>query len=352
MKSHHALWDGRSALPRVFGSMDAEPGPVRRPFYAAEPAAPSAEPGEHTGPDLASGLRGALGQVMALRELVTKLSARIGADGRPQDGARGNAPFSGPHTLFNAPVVQERSFAMFSLPLDEMREVGRAFSGTLNDVMLALVDGGLQGYLRSRGETHREPLVAMCPVSLREPGDLEATTKVATLFVPMATPRGSAARRMHEIIQNTRAAKSELKSLSNEAAVDYGALVFSLWLGARLLGVHNVARPVINFVISNVGGDEGPRYLGESRLIGAYPISMLAEPTGLNITANSTDGRMDFGIVANLSAVPEADEIAVACRRAFDQLRNSARRQRRATVRTSASGKTKRARIRAHAASR
>ena len=117
---------------------------------------------------------------------------------------RGNQPFGGPQTRFNQPVTAERTFAAFSLPVDAMRRVARVFGGKVNDVLLAVVDGGVERYLTALGERPRQPLVAMCPVSMRDEGDLEATTKVATMFVPMARPRSAAARRLQQIVAQQR----------------------------------------------------------------------------------------------------------------------------------------------------
>jgi hypothetical protein len=80
---------------------------------------------------------------------------------------------------------------------------------------------------------------------------------------------------------------------------------------------------VVNFVVSNVGGVEGPRYLGRSRLVGAFPVSMVADPAGLNFTSFSHDRRMDVGIVANRAAVPDADSISRHCQAAWQQLRRA-----------------------------
>jgi hypothetical protein len=86
-------------------------------------------------------------------------------------------------------------------------------------------------------------------------------------------------------------------------------------------------RPVVNLVISNVGGLPGERYLGDLRLAGAYPISMIADPVGLNVSAVSLGGRMDFGIVANRAVVPDAGEISRHCLAAWALLFRAARRQ-------------------------
>jgi hypothetical protein len=169
----------------------------------------------------------------------------------------------------------------------------------------------------------------MCPVSLRDPGDREATSKVATLFVPLGSPRHGARSRLHGIVANTRAAKTEFRGYSREAALDYAAIAFGLWFASSSLGLGAVTRPVINLVVSNVGAVDGPRYVGASRLAAAYPVSMLADPAGLNVTTMSLNERMDFGIVANAAAVPDAAEVARACAAAFDELQVAPRRPRR-----------------------
>jgi hypothetical protein len=178
----------------------------------------------------------------------------------------------------------------------------------------------------------------MCPVSLREPGDREATSKVATLFVPLGSPRHGAATRLRHIVANTRAAKAEFRGLSREAALDYAALAFGLWFASSKLGLGAITRPVINLVVSNVGAVEGPRYLGASRLAAAFPVSMLADPAGLNVTTVSVDDRMDFGIVANAAAVGDAGEISRACEAAFEDLRRASRRSRRSAGRRPGTG--------------
>jgi len=315
LKSHHASWDGRSALHRVFGSLGTEPGPLKPPFFAGE--------GSSTGvlPTAADTMRWVMAQALGLRELLPALASRTN---RPADllpKVIGNQPFAGPQTRFNLPLTAERSFAGFSLPIAEMREVAAAFDAKLNDVVLGVVDAGLERYLAALKERPGKPLVAMCPVSLRDPGDLETTTKVATLFVPLAKPRVAIAERMRQIAANTVAAKRELGVLSNEAKIDFALLAFGLWWGAHALGLDAFTRPVINVVISNVGGLPEPHYLGRSRLVAAYPVSMLADPVGLNVTTLSGDGRMDFGIVANYAAVPDAAEIAAHCVAAFESLR-------------------------------
>ena len=326
VKSHHANWDGRYALERILGRLRREPGAVTPPFFAAadghEPVATSGT----LATGLATGLRAAVTQAAAARELLARLTARAGsAEGTV---APGNRPFGGPATRFNEPVAAGRAFAGFSLPLADMRRVARSCGATLNDVVLAVVDAGLERLLAALGERPRQPLVAMCPVSLRDPGDHEATTKAATLFVPLARPRSGALQRLRQIVAHSQAAKAEFRGYSHAAALDYALLAFGLWFASNALGLGAAMRPVVNLVVSNVGGVSESRYLGRCRVTAAYPLSMLADPVGLNVTVLSLDGHMDFGILANAAVLADAFELAAACQAAFATLERAARRVR------------------------
>ena len=111
--------------------------------------------------------------------------------------------------------------------------------------------------------------------------------------------------------------------MTKEASLDFAVLAFGLWLTSDLFGLGAYTRPVVNFVVSNVGGVEGRRYLGRSRLVGTFPVSMIADPAGLNFTSFSQDGRMDVGLIANRAAVPDAQAIARHCLAAWQQLRRA-----------------------------
>ena len=318
VKSHHVTWDGRSALARIFDSFGGTPGRIRPGFHAAGPAAaiPADTPQQEP-------LRSLLGQAAALRELLDALARRIEAlRGRGGPG-RGNAPFAGPPTRFNRPVVAERSLGQFTLPLDQLRRVGHAFGGTINDALLAVIDEGIHRYLASLGERASEALVAMCPVASREAGDTAIGNKATTLFVRMGEPRSSVGRRLRDIVASTAAAKAEMRALSRDASYDFALLVFGLTLAAKVFRLDPYVRPAVNYVVSNVGGVDGERYLGRSRLVAAYPISMVADPVGLNFTTLSHDGRMDVGIVASRAALDDPAPLVTECLAAWERLKRA-----------------------------
>ena len=93
----------------------------------------------------------------------------------------------------------------------------------------------------------------------------------------------------------------------------------ALEIGAR-------GRPLYNVVISNVPGPPIPLYMGGAELQNNYPISVITDGAGLNITVLSYRGSMDFGVIADPDQMPDAENDhgrpAQRARRARDRLRD------------------------------
>ena len=58
-------------------------------------------------------------------------------------------------------------------------------------------------------------------------------------------------------------------------------------------------RPIWNLVISIVPGPQFPLYCAGARMEANYPVSVITDGMGLNITVMSYCGHLDFGIVAD-----------------------------------------------------
>jgi hypothetical protein len=67
----------------------------------------------------------------------------------------------------------------------------------------------------------------------------------------------------------------------------------------RLSTSDSIGRPTWNLVISNVPGPQFPLYCAGARLDANYPVSVITDGMGLNITVMSYCGHLDFGIVAD-----------------------------------------------------
>jgi hypothetical protein len=74
----------------------------------------------------------------------------------------------------------------------------------------------------------------------------------------------------------------------------------------------NVLPPLANLVISNVPGIQQQLYFAGARIISYYPVSIPAHGMALNVTVQSYNGRLDYGLIGCRRAVPDIMDLADA----------------------------------------
>ena len=208
-KVHHAIVDGVSGTKRIYASLNtsAKRG-VPLPAFAIEDTVRKPRPPRVLVDRLAELGITATRQTLALRD-VSVTALRKGLATLLRAEPTGSMPFTAQRGPMNEPLQMGRSIATLSLPLDEMRAVGKRFDATLNDLAVTLVDEGVHRYLRHSGRAFSHRLVAFCPVSLREAGDARRPGHAA------ARQRGDLerARRARTDVPQRRAAGRHLPGL-------------------------------------------------------------------------------------------------------------------------------------------
>ena len=317
-KVHHSIIDGASGIMRLVASLSRDPtAALGAPFYAVDMGVKSRR-GPRSLIAQVSGSSGSLTkQASALTQVATglwkKAAARLA-------GETVSLPFDAAMTLLNQPIRQGRSFAQLSLPLEPFRLAAKAAGGTINDATLAVVDAAVEAYLLERGEATTQPLVALVPVSMREQGDKEASTKISAVVCALGEPGAGMAQRVKQVVHRMNSAKEEIRSMSKSAATQYGVGIYALAEGLSTMGVK---RALANFVVSNVPGPTEPLYLGGSRFLGVHAASVLVGGIGLNVTVMSNAGNLDFGITGYQHVLPDPERLAALCAQAHAQLSES-----------------------------
>jgi hypothetical protein len=80
----------------------------------------------------------------------------------------------------------------------------------------------------------------------------------------------------------------------------------------------------VNLVISNVPGPRQPLFLAGAQLQASFPVSVVVDGVGLNITVMSYRDHLDFGIVADREQVDDAWSMLDALGGALEQLDHGA----------------------------
>jgi diacylglycerol O-acyltransferase len=245
---------------------------------------------------------------------VGRIASRV--QGVVTDGvSRGRNTLQAPKTKFNGRISPHRRFAFGQLSLDEVKTVKKARGVTVNDVVVAICAGAVRRWLVKHDDLPDEPLVAQIPVSVRT--DEQVGTygnRIMLMSAPLFTGEPDPVKRLeatHEAMVDMKERHKALPaSLLQGANELIPPAVFSR--AAQLtfrLSTSRPGRPAWNLVISNVPGPQFPLYLAGARLVANYPVSVITDGMGLNITVMSYDGHLDFGIVADRDLMPDVHEM-------------------------------------------
>jgi diacylglycerol O-acyltransferase / wax synthase len=178
-------------------------------------------------------------------------------------------------------------------------------------VLVSICAGAVRRWLIEHDELPEQPLVAQIPVSVRSEEQRgtfgnRILLMTAPLFTNVANPVERLAHTHEALVEmkeRHRALPAELLQDANQfippALFSRAArLTFSLSTSSR-------GRPAWNMVISNVPGPQFPLYMAGARLEAQYPISVVTDGMGLNITVMSYCGSLDFGIVSDREQMPD-----------------------------------------------
>jgi hypothetical protein len=141
------------------------------------------------------------------------------------------------------------------------------------------------------------------------------------MFVPIPTDQEDPLRRLERAHEVMRAAKEIHQATPAELLQDLAEFVppavsaIAARLAFRLV---DRRRPLINCVISNVPGPQVPVYCAGATVDAVYPISVIVDGMGLNITVMSLNGQLNFGIVVDREQVDDAWTLIDALRDSLD----------------------------------
>ncbi len=232
-----------------------------------------------------------------------------------------------PKTRFNAKISPQRRFSFGSLELADVKALKSELGIKVNDVVVALVASAVRAWLLERGELPDEPLVALVPVSVRSEDERGTFgNKVTGMILPIPTNVADPRQRLmkaHEILVRAKGQTEGLPaSLMTDVSNFLPPAIFNR--ASRLaLEVSGRLRPPLNLVISNVPGPPIPLYCAGAQMLSHYPVSVITDGVGLNITVMSYRDKIDFGIVVDRDMVDDAWSFAEAMRDSLEELKEA-----------------------------
>jgi diacylglycerol O-acyltransferase / wax synthase len=218
-----------------------------------------------------------------------------------------------PRTKFSGRISPHRRWFFGQLPLAEFKLAKNKHGATVNDVVVSVCAGAVRRWLLDHDNLPDVPLVAQVPVSVRTDEQFGTFgNRILLMAAPLFTDEPDPVERLRRTHEALADMKERHKALPAELLQDANNFippaVFSR--AARLtfgFSTSRPGRPTWNLVISNVPGPQFPLYMAGARLEANYPVSVITDGMGLNITVMSYMGHMDFGIVADRDQMPDVD---------------------------------------------
>jgi hypothetical protein len=221
----------------------------------------------------------------------------------------------GPRTPLNVSITNQRSFAGRSVSMTEVKQVAKRAGVSLNDIVMAACAGALRRYMADNNVTLDRAMTAAVPVSLREAGNTDPNNQVTMMLASLATDIKDPLERLKVIHQSTSAGKEMTGSLKAAIPTDFpsfGAPWIMTGL-ATLFGRSKISDqipPVANVAISNVPGVPVALYIAGAKMTHYFPVSIPSHGCALNITVQSYNNALDYGLTACRRALPDVDDLA------------------------------------------
>jgi diacylglycerol O-acyltransferase / wax synthase len=309
-KSHHALVDGVSGvdITTVLFDLDAEPQgpPSSGPPWLARP-----EPTDlkllgdawkerlTSPPEIVRGVRAALRGPRQILRGVGATSKVLGAG------------MAAPSTIFNVEIGPHRRFAITQADLAELKRVKDRHGGTVNDVILSIVAGGIGKYLRARGhETEGLEMRALVPVSVRADEEHGALgNRISAMMAPLPVWCEDPVERLKILTGEMGDLKASGQAVGAEILTkltDFAPSTIASQ-AARL----QPAQRFFNLVVTNVPGPQFPLYVLGRKMESIFPMVPLARRQALCVGIMSYNGQVNFGLVGDYDAMADLDSFAL-----------------------------------------
>src|SRR5215218_9449248 len=323
-KTHHALVDGVSGVDLMTVLFDLSPVPRPAP-HEGEPWVAQREP---HGVELAA--RGIKGMLRLPFELAGEALAAATHPAASLDQVKealegiGEVAWAGlnpaPETPLNVPIGPHRRLSFVRNDLSDFKRVKDAFGGTVNDVVLTVVAGGLRTWLRSRGvRTEGLELRALVPVSVRgkdHGGDLG--NRIVVMRGPLPVYVEDPVARLRVVRQAMDGLKDSKQAVGAEVITGLEALAPPTILAqaSRL----QFSTRLFNLLVTNVPGPQFPLYVLGRELEDTYPVAFLPENQALAIAIMSYHGHMDFGLLGDYDGLQDIEDLGQALKDALAEL--------------------------------
>ncbi len=231
-------------------------------------------------------------------------------------------------------IGPHRSWAHATASLDEVKAVGRAFGGTVNDVILSAITSSFRELMLAHGEDVSTTTIrSLVPVSTRQNDhrgvpDNRVSAMLFDLPVAIADP----VERLAAVCDGMSVRKESSMIEAGEVITTVGDLAPPMLMGAlSRAGVRLMQRNPqrsIDTITTNVPGPQFPLYCLGSEMLEYRPFVPIMHGMRLNTAILSYNGKLFFGVTGDYNTGDDADLLADGAVEAIADLHRWAKRRR------------------------
>jgi WS/DGAT/MGAT family acyltransferase len=322
-KTHHCIVDGVSGVDLMSVLMDPT-----RDEPPSSVGATEWDPGPEPTSDqlLADALAERLTSPREIwRSLQSAVIERHDLPNKIASGARALAAFVGgsldfaPPSSLNQAIGPHRRFETVTTDLETFKRVKNALGGTVNDVVMSVVSGGLGHLLKARGESvDRLELRALVPVSAHLEGAVHSGNRLAALWAPLPVWDVDPVERFLAVSERMKNVKVSGQAVGAQLLIRIGdyAPPTILAQASRLIA----RQRAYNLVVTNVPGPQIPLYMMGRRMEAVYPVLPLSDNTSLGVALLSYNGTIGFGFLGDYETAPDLAILAEGVEKSIAEL--------------------------------
>ncbi len=313
-KLHHSMVDGIAGVGLLEVLLDLEPdAPIPEP----EPWEPEAEPsGAALVVDAWAG---------AVSDAASLAKRAPGAFTDPLGAMRNGAELGlglvrlgkrlgfTPASSLEGTIGPHRVWCHASADLAQVKRIGKALDGTVNDVVLAAVTAGYRDLLIERGDDPATTTVrTLVPVSVRS-GEAsgEVDNRVSALLLDLPVDTDDPLVAFERVHRDMRELKGSHMAEAGEFVTDIGNLAPPPIVGAisrlGLLSQHTITQRSVTTVTTNVPGPQFPLFCLGSELLEYLPFVPISYGVRVGTAILSYNGALAFGATGDWDSAPDVE---------------------------------------------
>ncbi|WP_288109066.1 WS/DGAT domain-containing protein, partial [Limnobacter sp.] len=132
---------------------------------------------------------------------------------------------------------------------------------------------------------------------------------ISAVQVTLGTRIRSASVRIKAIQESMASAKQRLGDMSKVEIDTHTIMTNVPLLAGQVSGLDGRIPVLFNVVVSNVPGPREARFLNGAELLANYPASLIWHGYAMNITVQSYQDNLDFGIIACRESAPKVQRM-------------------------------------------